>query len=59
MRVRTTLVLGWGTYELKLLIRAGMDWQHEFIPPIQLGDLGSRNSGLLEPRLVALITWLV
>jgi hypothetical protein len=51
--VRTTPVLGRRTYELELLIRIGLGFQPDFIPPIKFGDLGSRNSRLLEPRLVA------
>ncbi len=47
------------TYVLKLLIRTGLAWQREFIPPIYFGDLGRRNAGLLKPRLVVLIIWLV
>jgi hypothetical protein len=31
---RTTPVLGRGTYELELLIRTGLGWQRDFIPPI-------------------------
>ena len=53
---RTTPVLCRCTYELEILIRTGLGCQCDFIPPIQFSDLGSRNSRLLEPRLVALIT---
>ena len=57
---RTALVLCRGAYKLEFLVRAGLGWQRDVIPPIKFGDLGGRNSGLFEPRLVAFHndTWL-
>jgi len=53
MNGRTALVLGRSAYKLQFLVRTRLGWQRDFIPPIQLGDLRSRNPSLFEPGLVA------